>query len=173
MAGILEVLAEGDSSAKVEGHARADEIGPMARAVQVKDSGLTMRRLEAEAARQKAQAEEQRKADMLALVNEFEASVMGVVEGVSSAATQAQSSAESLSAIADAAARRSTAVAAATERRPQRADRCGGIGRAGRLHLRDQPSGDRLVAHVEDRGGRGGDHQRHGHRACHGGPAHR
>ena len=116
MPGILGVLAKGDHSAKVEGHARADEIGLMARAVQVfKASGLAMRRLEAEAAGQKAQAEEQRKTDTLALANQFEASVMGVVEGVSSAATHLQSSAESLSAIADAAARRSTAVAAATE----------------------------------------------------------
>ncbi|PWC91122.1 hypothetical protein TSO5_19910 [Azospirillum sp. TSO5] len=116
MVSVMNVLAKGDFSIQVEGSTRADEIGLMVKTVQVfKDNGLEMRRMEAEAAEQKARAERERKAAMLALADQFEASVLSVIQGVSSAATQLQSNAQSMSAIAEETARQSTAVAVATE----------------------------------------------------------
>lgn len=116
MVSVMDVLANGDFSIQVEGSTRADEIGLMAKTVQVfKDNGLEMRRMEAEAAEQKARVERERKAAMLALADQFEASVLSVIQGVSSAATQLQSNAQSMSAIAEETARQSTAVAVATE----------------------------------------------------------
>jgi len=116
MVSVMDVLANGDFSIQVEGSTRADEIGLMARTVQVfKDNGLEMRRMEAEVADQKARAEQERKAAMLALADQFEANVLNVIQGVSSAAIQLQSNAQSMSAIAEETARQSTAVAVATE----------------------------------------------------------
>jgi methyl-accepting chemotaxis protein len=56
LAGVMQELARGDFAAEVSGAARRDEVGEMARAVQVfKDNGLEIQRLEqeAEAARRK------------------------------------------------------------------------------------------------------------------------
>jgi len=116
MVSVMNVLANGDFSIQVEGSTRADEIGLMAKTVQVfKDNGLEMRRMEAEAAEQKARAERERKAAMLALADQFEARVLSFILCFSSAATQLQSNAQSMSAIAEETARQSTAVAVATE----------------------------------------------------------
>jgi methyl-accepting chemotaxis protein len=58
---VMGRLSGGDLSAEVPDPARRDEIGGMARAVQVfKDSGLRTRALEADAAAQRSESEEQR-----------------------------------------------------------------------------------------------------------------
>src|SRR5690606_4059431 len=55
-------LAGGDLEANVEGDARPDEVGAMARAVQVfKDNAVKTRELEEQAAAQRSQSEEQRR----------------------------------------------------------------------------------------------------------------
>jgi methyl-accepting chemotaxis protein len=59
--GIMDRLSGGDLQAKVTGADRRDEIGGMARAVQVfKDAGIEKQRLEAEAQAQRAAAEQER-----------------------------------------------------------------------------------------------------------------
>jgi methyl-accepting chemotaxis protein len=59
--GIMDRLSSGDLQAKVTGVDRRDEIGGMARAVQVfKDAGIEKQRLEAEAEAQRAAAEQER-----------------------------------------------------------------------------------------------------------------
>jgi methyl-accepting chemotaxis protein len=59
--GIMDRLSSGDLQAKVTGADRRDEIGGMARAVQVfKDAGIEKQRLEAEAEAQRAAAEQER-----------------------------------------------------------------------------------------------------------------
>ena len=59
----MRTLAQGDLTVEVEGQARADEVGDMAKAVQVfKDKALRSRELEGEAAEQRRQAEEARTA---------------------------------------------------------------------------------------------------------------
>jgi methyl-accepting chemotaxis protein len=93
-----------------------DEIGDMARAVEVfKKSMIDTKRLRSEQEEQKQRAERERKAAMMQLADHFESTVQGVVQAVSSAATQLQSNARSMSAISEKTALQSTVVAAATE----------------------------------------------------------
>jgi methyl-accepting chemotaxis protein len=70
--GIMQRLAKGELDTAVEGTSRRDEIGEMARAVQVfKDNAIEMRRLEAETeAQRQAAAETRRKNDEAAAVTE-------------------------------------------------------------------------------------------------------
>jgi len=57
----MKALAQGDLTVEIEGQGRGDEVGSMAKAVQVfKDNGLRAKALEAEAADQRRQAEEAR-----------------------------------------------------------------------------------------------------------------
>ena len=109
-------LANKDWTTTVPSQGRTDEIGEMAAAVQVfKDNGIQVERLQAEqVAAEKRAAEERRKA-MLLLADNFESSVKGVVQSVSAAATEMQSTSEAMSATAEETSRQSTVVAAAAE----------------------------------------------------------
>ena len=116
MTEVMSVLAKGDFGAEVPERGRKDEVGAIAEAVQVfKDNGLQMgvMRREQEAARVKA--EEDRKQAMLALANQFDASVMGVVNTVSGSAAQLNSTAQAMSANAEQTNRQAANVAQASE----------------------------------------------------------
>ncbi|CAO3437897.1 methyl-accepting chemotaxis protein [Azospirillum doebereinerae] len=109
-------LAQGDLTVDVAGDARRDEIGELARALQVfKTNSQEMRRLEAEQEESKHRAEAERKRAMLSLADTFECTVKGIVDTVASAATGMKSAATALSATAAQASERSTMVAAASE----------------------------------------------------------
>jgi methyl-accepting chemotaxis protein len=116
MTAVMERLAKGELSVEVPSRERTDEIGAMAKAVQVfKDNANQMQRLEAEHAIQKKQAEEDKRKAMNSLADGLEASVKGVANSVSAAATQMQTSAHSVSGVATDATNKSTAAAAASE----------------------------------------------------------
>ncbi|SFI49836.1 methyl-accepting chemotaxis protein [Methylobacterium brachiatum] len=116
MTGAMTVLAGGDMSVEVPHRARRDEIGAMAAAVQVfKDNLIHTRRLEAETAQARLAAEEQRKAGMRQMADNFEAAVGGIIGTVSSSATELQATAGAMSGTAAETAAQSTAVAAAAE----------------------------------------------------------
>ena len=67
LSGVMGRLAGGDYDAEVQGAERGDEVGAMARAVQVfKTNGLEMRRLEGETAARRAETEEERRRNELA-----------------------------------------------------------------------------------------------------------
>ncbi|MGQ3069616.1 MAG: methyl-accepting chemotaxis protein [Ferrovibrionaceae bacterium] len=167
-------LAQGKLDVAVDGAERADEVGLMARSVEVfKQNGIEARRLAAEAeenrvreaqrqrdeeARERAQAEErrqredaerraeekrrhdaeeaerrqaaerqaeqerarieaeqQRKAALRKMADDFEAAVGGVVNAVAAAATEMQSTAGSMTGIANSTTQQSLTAAAATE----------------------------------------------------------
>ncbi len=113
---VMHKLSEGDKTVDVFGKDRRDEIGAMAQAVEIfKQNAIEMERMEAEQAEQKIRAEEQRKAEMLEMANGFEASVMGVVESVSSSASQMENSAQSMSGTAQQASTQSANVATASQ----------------------------------------------------------
>ncbi len=62
LSGVMQKLAKGDFDAEVAGAGRRDEVGDMARAVQVfKDNGLEVRRLEADAEGQRRVTDEARR----------------------------------------------------------------------------------------------------------------
>ena len=95
-------LAAGDLGAEITETRRGDEIGDMARAVQVfKENAAAMRRLEAEQAELKATAEAEKQRALAELAARFEARVRGIVDAVSHASADMQAMAKGLSAAAE------------------------------------------------------------------------
>ena len=116
MTGAMGTLAAGDLSVEVPASDYTNEVGAMARAVQVfKDNAVRVKQMEAAAEEQKKQAEAGKRAAMHALAESFEKSVGGVVKTITSASTEMHASAESLTATAEETARQSGAVSAASE----------------------------------------------------------
>jgi len=109
-------LAGGDKTVTIPGVGYGDEIGTMAASVQVfKDNMIEADRLRAEQEEAKQRAEIEKRAAMNKMADDFEASVKGIVETVSSASTELQSTAQAMSATAEETQRQSTTVAAASE----------------------------------------------------------
>ncbi|RVU36684.1 methyl-accepting chemotaxis protein [Hwanghaeella grinnelliae] len=116
MTNAMKSLAEGDLEVDIPGAERRDEIGSMAGAVQVfKDNAIEVKRLESERAEAERRAEEEKRAEMLRLADAFEAAVSGVVNSVSSAAAEMQSSSESMQGTAEQTSHQATTVASAAE----------------------------------------------------------
>ncbi len=113
----MEALAGGDKSGDVPAMDRGDEVGAMARTVQVfKDNMLRADQLTAEQAEIRERAASDQRAAMNRMANEFEASVRGVVESVSKASSELQSSAQVMSTTAEQANLQSNTVAVASDR---------------------------------------------------------
>ena len=113
---VMEILARNDFSADVPGKQRRDEIGEMARSVEVfKANGLEVDCLKGEQQAAERQAAERRKSDMIKLAAGFEAAVGEIIETVSSASTELEASAKTLTLTADRSQELATAVAAASE----------------------------------------------------------
>ena len=113
---VMRALAQGDLSGDIPGLGRRDEIGGMAAAVEIfKHNAQEKDRLEAEQRAAKEQAERDRRKMLADLADRFEATVKKIVLAVSSSAGAMIKSADTLSATADTAAHKSTAVAAASE----------------------------------------------------------
>ncbi len=109
-------LADGDTAIVVENADQKNEIGDLARTLAVfKDNAIEMDRLRVEQEEQKRGAEEEKRRAMLDLGNQLEASVKGVVDGVSAAASGMQSTARSMSATAEETNQQASAVASASE----------------------------------------------------------
>ncbi len=89
MTATMEALAAGDVGVAVHGRDRRNEIGAMARAVQVfKDTLIRTRALEAEADETRQAAEVRRRTGIRAMAERFEQAVSGIVGRVSSAAAE-------------------------------------------------------------------------------------
>jgi methyl-accepting chemotaxis protein len=109
-------LAQNDLTVEVPHADRRDEIGKMAMAVQVfKDNAIRVRQLEAEQQEAERRQVAQRKAEMMKMANGFEAAVGEIVNTVSSASTELEASATTLTLSADRAQHLSSTVAAASE----------------------------------------------------------
>lgn len=119
MTGTMQVLSNGDFSVAIPAQDQRDEIGEMAKTVQVfKDNMIKARDLDAKA---KAEADRQaeRGRQMEQAVAQFDTVISEVVSAVNAAATELQATAQTLSATAEETAQQSTAVAAATEEMSQ------------------------------------------------------
>jgi len=116
MTSAMRRLAAGDKTVDIPATNRRDEIGEMAAAVQVfKDNALEMERLEEERAIAQAEAARKRRDVMLALANDLEQSVAGVVDSISNSAAEMQTAAEAMTATAEDTTRQASTVASATE----------------------------------------------------------
>ena len=116
MSDVMGRMATGDTSVTVPNAGDRSEIGAMAGAVEVfRDGMIRNRALEAEAAEAREMAETERRQTMRSLADDFEAAVGGIVDTVSSAATEMQATASQLSASAQESAVQATSVSAAAE----------------------------------------------------------
>ena len=109
-------LADGDLEVAVPGRERTNEIGRMARAVEVfRDNARERRALEEARRGEAARTAAERRQAMLQIADRFENRIGGVVATVSSAATELEAAAGTLSASAEEVSAQSVAVAAASE----------------------------------------------------------
>ncbi|MGX7745179.1 cache domain-containing protein [Rhodopseudomonas parapalustris] len=113
----MKRLAEGDFSVVPPGLGRSDEIGEVAAAVEdFKQKAIDKAKSEAEAkARQDQSLAEERKREMQKLADHFEGAVGEIINTVSSASTELEASATTLTATATRAQEITTTVAAASE----------------------------------------------------------
>jgi methyl-accepting chemotaxis protein len=116
LSGALRKMAGGELNIEIPGAARGDEVGDVAKAVVViRENAEQKARDEAEAKIKQDQiAARQRKADMVKLADTFETAVGEIVETVSSASTELETSAGKLTANAERAQELTTMVAAAS-----------------------------------------------------------
>jgi methyl-accepting chemotaxis protein len=116
MTSAMAQLAANDLAVMIEGSDRRDEIGAMAKAVQVfKDNAIRVKALEAAQAETEQANAAKRKAEMFKLADDFESAVGQIVQTVSSSSSQLESAAGTLSKNADRAQEQTTMVSAASE----------------------------------------------------------
>ncbi len=112
----MKALADGRLDVEVPGIGRHDEVGEMADTVEVfKTNAVARQRLEAEQNERDVRAAAQRKADTNRLANDFEDAVGQIIETVSSASSELEASAGTLTATAERSEELATVVAAASE----------------------------------------------------------
>jgi methyl-accepting chemotaxis protein len=113
---VMEAFAHNDLTAEIPGADRRDELGDMARTVEVfRKNGLEVERMRADQLVTEKRNSEQRKADMYKLADDFEGAVGEIIETVSSASTELEASASTLTSTAERAQELTTMVAAASE----------------------------------------------------------
>ncbi|HFQ16091.1 MAG TPA: methyl-accepting chemotaxis protein, partial [Rhodobacteraceae bacterium] len=112
----MEKLTSGHLDTEIPALKRRDEVGIMARAVDVFKKGLLeTRRLENEQTALKQQSEEEKREMMNAIADDFKSSVGGIVETVSAASAELNATAQAMSGIAEETSSQSAAVSAASE----------------------------------------------------------
>ena len=114
--GVLQELASGRYQVEITGLDRKDEVGEVAKTAEVfRENGLAKIRMEAEQKEAESRAAAQRRQDMLQLADQFESAVGEVIETVSSASTELEASATTLTSTAEHAQQLATVVASASE----------------------------------------------------------
>jgi methyl-accepting chemotaxis protein len=116
LADAMRKLASDDLTVIISGAERRDEVGTMARSVEVfRANGLEMRRLAAEREKAEAGAAEERRAALLDVADDFESQVNGIVQAVASVAVQVEAAAQTVAATSEQTQQQSTAMASASE----------------------------------------------------------
>jgi methyl-accepting chemotaxis protein len=120
MTAAMQSLAKGDLSTSIPATDNKDEIGEMARTVEVfKQSMIEADRLRGEQESQKQRTAAERRAAMLDLAAKFEASAGGIVDNVAAQATELQATAQSMASGAEQTSQQASTVAAASEQATQ------------------------------------------------------
>jgi methyl-accepting chemotaxis protein len=116
MTDVMKGLAGGNLGVSVPALSRGDEVGAMARAVQVfRDNALRVQSMEAEQAGLKLKAEGERKAAMQQMADGFDSVIGKIIQTVSSASSELESSAGQLTKTAEVTQVLSATVASASE----------------------------------------------------------
>ena len=112
--GQMNRLSKGDLSFAIEGTDRGDEIGSMAKAVDVfRTNGLRIKDMEAEQEQIKRQAEHDKRQSMANLADTFDSRTSGIIQALASAATEMQATASQMTSSSSNTAEASSLVAAA------------------------------------------------------------
>jgi methyl-accepting chemotaxis protein len=112
----LGALAKGDTSVQVAGAGRSDEIGELVSALKVfREQTMEAARLAAERDEMKVRAEAERKAELSKMAGQFETAVGEIIETVSSASTELEAAASTLTQTADGTQRLAGKVTTASE----------------------------------------------------------
>lgn len=112
----MGALAGGDLAVEIPGRGKADEIGDMAKAIDVfKTNMIDTERMRHEQTETEARQAKDRKKDMVRLADQFEQAVGEIVDAVSSASSELEASAGTLTATATRAQDLSTEVASASQ----------------------------------------------------------
>ena len=112
----MRALADGELDGQIPGVGRGDEVGAMAATVQIfQDNAMRMRELERSEAETQARVAADRRAAMERLAGDFERSVNGIVQSVSTAASGMQTTAQSMTSTASDASARAATVGAASQ----------------------------------------------------------
>jgi methyl-accepting chemotaxis protein len=113
---VMEALAGNNLNVDVPGTGRRDELGDMARTVEVfKKNGIEVERLKEEQKAVEKRSAQQRRAEMIKMADSFEGAVGEIIETVSSASNELEASAGTLTKTAEHAQQVTTMVAAASE----------------------------------------------------------
>ncbi len=113
---VLLGLANGDRAIAIPYAARADEVGDAARAAETfKQNLLRMDQIEAEQKQVEARAAAARSAEMNRMADEFQAAVVAIVDAVSTAATELEATATTLTRTAERTEQLAGVVASASE----------------------------------------------------------
>jgi len=115
LVGSMRALAEGDLAVQVAGTSRNDEIGTMARRIQVFKEALAAKRESDERAAAEAAEKARRTESLESLTREFERKVSSLTQGLASAATQMEATARAMTAVAEQTNDRTVNVASAAE----------------------------------------------------------
>jgi methyl-accepting chemotaxis protein len=117
MTGVMARLAGGELDAPIPSLNRGDEVGAMARTVQVfRENALRVQAMETEQAALKLKGEEDRKAAMSRVADGFEQAIGKIVEVVSSASSEIELAAASLTKTAETTNELTATAAAASDR---------------------------------------------------------
>jgi len=112
----MERLAGGDLAIEVSEAARRDEVGQMARAVEIfRSNGVALERMRGEQEEMKLAAEAERKAALRKMADDFQSDVYGIVQQVTSTAETLEESAQRLSGTAEEASRQATTASSAAQ----------------------------------------------------------
>ncbi|UCH75105.1 MAG: HAMP domain-containing protein [Rhodospirillales bacterium] len=155
---VMRELADGNLDTSVAGQEGTDELSDMARAVQVfKDNAVEKRRLERAQAESQERSAAEKRQTVQEMADRFERQVKKVVDGVSSAATAMQVTAQQMSATAEQTSRQSTHVATASQEAAANVqtvaataeELSASISEIGRQVLQSAKIADRAVAEAE------------------------
>ncbi len=112
----MDRLSKGDNKFDIKGSQRGDEIGLMAKALQVfQRNAQEVERMEAEKKESEARAAAERRQAMLELAKEFDSQVGGIVEAVNKAAGEMQAMSTQLASAVEETTNQSNSVASAAE----------------------------------------------------------
>ncbi|MCK5375075.1 MAG: hypothetical protein KAJ40_07310, partial [Alphaproteobacteria bacterium] len=113
---VMNCLSRGELDTEVLELDREDEIGEMAKAIQIfKDNAIEKKQLEEQQQETEKQTEIEKRQAMLDLADSFDSQVVGSINSLASASTQLQSTAENMRSIADETTQSSATVAASSE----------------------------------------------------------